>query len=203
MVTTALRLVNKPATEPLDLAYLQSHTRNFNADETDLIDVWIAAARQEAERLSGELLISQTWEFTLSEFPAGRKPILLPIKPAQSIASFTYIDTSGAEQSFGTMAGSPETAEEYVLIRDVVRPRIALTLNAQWPLAAAVENAVSIQIVAGYGTAADVPSRFKAAMALMVGHFSENREDVIVADNQTILELPNGIRALLAKPRVS
>jgi uncharacterized phiE125 gp8 family phage protein len=50
-----------------------------------------------------------------------------------------------------------------------------------WPSARSVRDAVQIRFIAGYGDAAsDVPQAIKQAILLLVGHWFENREAVLV-----------------------
>jgi uncharacterized phiE125 gp8 family phage protein len=39
---------------------------------------------------------------------------------------------------------------------------------------------IQVTYVAGYGAAASVPQKYKQAMLLLIGHWYENRETVIV-----------------------
>lgn len=196
MEYTALRLVEGPDVEPLDVAYIHQHLRLDLDDEDDLVDVWIPAARQKAEQLRDEILITQTWELVLDRFPSSGCPIVLPKKPVQSVLSIEYVDPSGEDQTFGL--SSPPT--EYEVIADAERPLLALRYGQSWPETARVAGAVTIQFIAGYGDAPeDVPEFIRALMALLVGHFYKNRE--AVADG-SMTEVPLGIRALLEVPKV-
>lgn len=197
------RMVTAPDVQPLSLDLVKSHLRVQHTRDDELIeDIWIPAATAEAQKLRGEVFITQTWEIVMPRFPLGRLPIYLFPKPVQSISSITYIDENGEEQSYGTMSGSPEVADEYRLIRDPKRPKIALTNNEYWPTSvAAVQNAVTIQVVAGFGDdGADVPALCRAAMLMMCGHFNENREAVVTLGSA--VELPLGIRFMLEVPKV-
>ncbi len=190
--------------------------------------VWLPASRQEAEKLSGDKFLTQTWEFTYTRFPVlaediGRDvrfpgfsgffntfagPFKLPIRPVQS-ASIRYVDTAGVEQDFGTLnTESPASIIEWSLIRDSENPRIVLNLNQQWPVTAPVDHAVKVTIVAGYGDnidaaiAAGMPPLYRAGMLLMCGHFYQNREAVVLDEGRVqALEIPLGIRDLLASPK--
>lgn len=199
----AARLITAPTLEPITLAFAKQHLVVQHTLHDDLITLYIAAARREAEKLSGEKFLTQTWEFDFSRFPHSRAPLEIPIRPIQSLSSILYLDTVGDSQSYGTLSGSPLTPEEYSLQRDDNNSRIVLKINEEWPQTAPVENAVTIQVVAGAGDAAsDVSELMKAGMLLLIGHFYENRETVVVADSGVALEIPMGIRDLLAVPKV-
>jgi len=61
-----------------------------------------------------------------------------------------------------------------------------------------------LSVVAGYGDAAtDVPELMRAGILLLCGHFYENREAVVIQNGVvTALEIPLGIRDLIAVPKV-
>lgn len=159
-----------------------------------LLDSYIRAARVEAEKLTGEVFVTQTWELTLCGFPAGRQSILLPKKPVQSITQIAYVDTAGDDQIFGTLEGSPVAIQEYRLIADIERPLVALNLNYEWPVPAVVDHAVRIRFVAGYTDDECVPEDKKIGIALGAAFFYQNREDVV--------EFPQYVRNLLGVPKV-
>jgi hypothetical protein len=224
LLPIARRLVSKPAVEPVTVAEVKSHLRVEHSRDDILIALYIAASRREAEKLSGEKFITQTWEFVYPRFPVLAEDLTpvastslvpaygltipggnfaLQAKPVQSV-SISYIDQAGVSQVFGTFSGSPLVAAEYSLLRDDNDPQIILNLNQQWPQAAGVQNAVTISTVAGYGDAAsDVPELMKAGILLLCGHFYENREAVVIQNGVvTALEIPMGIRDLIAVPKV-
>ena len=75
--------------------------------------------------------------------------------------------------------------------------RIVEAFNQIWPNTRRVPNAVTVTYVAGYGTArTDVPGTIKSAMKLLMGHWFENREEVVLL-NTIAQELPRGAKALL------
>lgn len=213
----AIRRVTAPSVEPLTLAQVKSHLRIVSTQDDANIPNWITAARQEAERLTGEKFITQTWELTYSRFPPGVFPLsdsidsfgpaswfgfssasflLEQVRPVKIINSIKYLDVAGAQQT-----QDPTT---YSLLADTQKPRIISGLDQIWPMTAPVENAVVVNLDAGFGdTAADVPGLYIQAMLLMCGHFSENREAVVVADSRVqAIEIPLGIRDLLTTPKV-
>lgn len=225
LLPIARRLVSKPAVEPLTVTEVKSHLRVEHSRDDLLIALYIAASRREAEKLSGEKFITQGWDFTYPRFPVLAEDLIndawtsvipaygflstiggniaLPVKPVQSV-SISYLDQAGVSQVFGTFSGSPLAAEEYSLLRDDNDPQIILNLNQQWPQTAGVQNAVTVSVVAGYGDAAsDVPELMKAGILLLCGHFYENRETVVVQDGVvTAIEIPMGIRDLIAVPKI-
>lgn len=200
----ARRIITQPTVEPLSLQTVKDHLKVQHDLDDTLITIYMIAARQQAEKLTGKKFITQTWEFDFSRFPDLRESIDIPVTPAQTIESIIYTDTQGDQQTFGTLSGSPQTIAEYCLIRDTNNPRVALKLNQVWPIAAEIDNAVTLRVVAGLGDSGeDLPALWIAGMMLLAGHFYENRETVVVDDSRVqAIEIPMGIRDLLAVPKV-
>lgn len=197
-----LRLITPPTEEPLEYGTVVQHLNldiNSPHFKPELIQLWISAAREEAEDLSGEVLMPQTWEQTFDAFPSLGASLELLKKPVISVASIKYVDTDGALQTFGTLDGSPETIQEYTVHRDNVQPTIDLVHGYRWPLTASVKNAIVVQYQAGYSDPCEIPYKVRAGMLLAVGFFHEFREDAV---DGSVNDLPLSIRKLLAKPRI-
>lgn len=205
-----LRLVTKPAEEPLSLAETKLHLRVDLDDDDALISALIAAARQVCETEQRRALITSTWELTLDGFPYWsaalpfahphgtayslerprantRQKIHLDRPPLQSVESITYVGPAGSTvtldpSKYRVVPGSP----------GLVVPAYGLT----WPSTRLQPEAVSIIFVSGYGGAADVPDSTKVAMRLLIGHWYENREAVVTGT--IAAELPIAVKALLA-----
>jgi uncharacterized phiE125 gp8 family phage protein len=74
--------------------------------------------------------------------------------------------------------------------------RVMLADGEEWPDTDLDPNSVEVEFKAGYGTAAaNVPDTIKAAMKLLVGHWFENREEVITGTIST--DIPMATKALL------
>lgn len=216
VLPNARELVSPPSEEPISLALAKQHCLVFHNDDNDLFTGWIAGARYYAEKLSGERMITQQWKFTYPSFPPNttggfppRPEILkIPTGPVQTLDAVTYIDENGEEQSFGTLSGSPLAPEEYSLVRGIDQSYIALKLNQVWPTTGLVANAVSVTVTVGHNDDAEAFAANKqvqllrSGMLLLIGHFNENREAVIVGDsNPNAVEIPLGIQNLLTVPR--
>ena len=73
-----------PAGEPLTLAEAKPHLRVDLNDDDALITALISAAREQVEFLTGQRLITQTWELELA---AGERCMLEGLLPIQSLSS--------------------------------------------------------------------------------------------------------------------
>lgn len=183
-----LRLISGPAGSPVSLAEAKAHLRVAGSDDDGLIVGYLMAAVQMAERQTNLLLATQTWELTLERFPDDGN-LRLPRSPVQSITSITYVDSAGATQTI--------TAGDYALDKDIAPACIAPTFGKVWPTPRVQPNAVTVRFVVGY---TQIPEPIRAAILLLVGHFYENREAVIVG--QAPSELPMGVESLLFPFRV-
>jgi len=190
----ALKIVTEPAAEPVTTAEAKSHLRvDISTDDT-LIGSLITAARQMTEQITRRTLITQTWELTEDDWPGG-DTIVIPLPPLQSISSIKYTDDDGVEATFGTANYVVDTMSE--------PGRVRLTSGASWPSDTLQElNGVTIRFVAGYGTAGSaVPQAMRQAMLMLLGHWYENREAVLLS-GAIPKEIPFAVDALLWPYRI-
>ena len=168
-----LKLITPPASFPLTLEEVKSHLNVDYADKDALIELYLQAAVDHAERFTGRALVDQTWELSLSEFPVGK--ITIPKPPLLEIVSIVYDDAAGSEQTVD--------AASYVVDYDSSPGSVSLLPALTWPTVLVAENSVRIRFRAGYlvdesPADGDVPSAIKAAILLIIGNFFENRETV-------------------------
>lgn len=184
-----LKLVSPPAAEPVTLAEAKAHCRvdaDITADD-DLLTALVVAARERAEHETGRVLVTQTWRQTLPAFPAWELDLWR--SPLQSVASVKYIDTDGAEQTLAAGA--------YRVITDLPLGRLVPAYGGQWPATRATENAVTVEYVAGYGAAADVPRAIRQWMLLTIGAWYASRESLTPG---TLVSAPRAFHDALLDP---
>lgn len=174
-----------PAEEPVSLAEAraQLHVDVGDTDFDTEFTIYIKAAREHAEEITGTKFITQTVLMQADSFCALKR---LPMAPLQSIESITYLDSDGAEQTL-------DPAVYRAVLADM-RPSIQLKVGQSWPGLQCTPDAVRVTAIAGYGDAAAVPAKAKQAMLLMVGDWNRNREDSAPVELESI---PHGARALL------
>lgn len=181
-------LVTGPAVEPLTTAEAKTHLRVDASSEDTLIDAYVAAARAFYEDAAWRALITQTWALRLEQWPEGDS-LVLPKPPLQSVTSVVYTDSDGASH---TMSSS-----DYVVYPQDPG-RIWLAYGASWPTATLRPGpSIVITFVAGYGDADDVPEIDKQAIRLLVGHFYENREEVMAVPGISLAQLPLAARSII------
>lgn len=157
--------------------------------DDDYIKGLVATAVEWGETFQGRSWITRTNEYYIDQWP--QSPLTLPRGPVQEISSVTYVTSDGAEKTLD--------AETYWLDPT---GRFCLVAGKTWP-SDRLRNGFAIKITykAGYGDTADaVPKRCRQAVLLMVGHWYENREEVIVGSS--VNKLPDAAEMLLTQDRV-
>lgn len=178
----ALTIVTPPATEPLKIEEVRTHLRLEETEgEIITLEGLIKTARDYAEAETGRALITQTWDWTLDAFPAG--DLEVPLPNLQSVTSIKYINTSGTLTTW-----LPVT--QYSVDIKSAPGRISPAYGVTWPSIRPINNAVTVQFVAGYGLAAAVPEGIKLAMLEIIGFLYMNR-------GTSTDDLPPYIKALL------
>ncbi len=158
-------MITPPAEEPVTLARLKAHCRVDGDADDDLLSVYLTAARERVEALSGRALVSQTLELSLSCWPSGGI-LRLPRAPLIDVDAIEYLDPNGLTIELDPsqyIAPSGEPA------------RIGPASGTWWPAIAPSLGAVRIRWTAGYGGAEDVPARYVQAILLIVNHWYEER----------------------------
>jgi len=140
-------------------------------------------------------------------FRAGA--IIIPGAPLQTIDSLTYLDQNGVLQTLDPSLYQIDNVSEPA--------RLAPAANEMWPLTqisvrAPVLNAVKINFTSGYGAAtvdggkttlpATFPVSLAQAMKLLIGHWYENRMDVLTGIRAAAIEVPKAASTLLWMNRV-
>jgi len=184
------KVITAPTTDPITVEDAKRHMRVDADDDDEYIKSLIEMATQWCERIQGRAYITQTLMSKCDAFP---EYFLLPRPPLQSVTSITYVDQNGDTQTVDTSIYVVDTHSE--------PGRVTLAYDEEWPYdVRAIENAVAITYVAGYGGPADVPERIKHAIRLLVSHMYEHREPIVL--NATPSTVPMSIRDLLGVDRI-
>ena len=181
-----LQLITGPMGLAVDLATAKLHLRIDDASEDENVTRLIKAATSHVQQMTGRALLTQNWRLLLDSFPGGA--IRVPMPPLHSVEAVTYIDAAGQEQ---TLPSSDYTVDSSGLF-GAIWP----AFGKSWPATIAHPMAVKVEFTAGYGDAAAVPADLQAALLLLVGHYDQNREAVVVGTISS--DLPLGVAALLA-----
>lgn len=140
--------------------------------EDSLIQGYIDAAVIDCENYTNTSLFTTTFNIEFSEWVNA---FAIPISPVNSITSIKYIDTADDEQTL------PSATDLYRLLpNDKFCKQIYFTDFENLPALADTQNAVTVEITAGY-TAATLPRAIKQAILLRLTNFYENRNDTVEA----------------------
>ena len=166
---------------------------NDDALLAGLIIGLIKAAREWCEGYQNRAYITQTWHLYLDQWP--EEYIRVPLPPLQSVpaAGIKYTDSAGAINTW--------LAANYLVDVYSEPGRIVLAYGKSWPsVMLQPAYGIEVEFIAGYGVAAAVPERVKQAMKLLVGHWYENREAVLIGTISKEIEF--AVKALLSLERI-
>lgn len=168
-----LTLVTAPAVEPVTTQEAKLHLRVDQELENIYIDGLVKSAREFAEAFLNRALITQTWDLKTDSFPSSGE-IELPYAPLQSVTSVTYTDSAGDSQTWATSNYSvfaPAGPKSQ-------RGKIIRGYSLVYPITQAIQNAVTIRFVAGYGANGDsVPESIKQAIKVLVAEMYIRRDE--------------------------
>lgn len=213
---SSLFVKTPPAVEPISLVEAKNHLRVDISDDDALIQNKIRAARTNLERVYDYAFITQslvtgrdyfpgmfgigygptpgwwlgsTWmsQYDLQELRYG---FIRLRGPVQSITSVTYLDTTGAQQTWAS--------SNYVVDTDSVPGRLSLALGKTFPTTGPLLGAVKIEHVSGNLTPEVVPDDAKDALKLFLGHLYEHREAVLTGTRLVAILIELGVDALMA-----
>jgi uncharacterized phiE125 gp8 family phage protein len=178
-----LTLKTPPTIEPVTTADMKAHLRVDISDDDSLIDAYVLAARTYCENYTRRSLITSVWEYKIDEFP---DEMLIPRPPLQTVNSIKYYDTDNVLQTVD--------ASVYTVDTDSIIGRIVEADGETWPTPNAIIQAVTVNYDAGYGAATtDVPAPLLQGIKMLVGHWYENRESVVLEGNPKVL--PQAVEA--------
>lgn len=185
----ALKLKTPPGIMPVTLGEAKAHCRVDHADDDAQIIALIAAATSYLDGyqgIMGRALIEQEWELYYDTFPCG--DLKIPLGNLLSITSVEYVDPT-------TLLYVTWAASNYEV--DIYSPDGWVIAADSWPTIADTSNAVRVTFKAGYGgAAAEVPAAVRHAILMIVGHWYNMRETVIIGE--TAAQLPLAADALIA-----
>jgi len=179
------KYLSESATEPITLSEAKTFLKvdTSQTEEDTYISGLITVARQMAELNTRRKLISAVVEGYADYF----EDFKLNVSPISAINSVKYYDSNNDLQTFSDY--------DTDLVSEPAR--ITLRHNATYPTTYIRTNAVIVNFTAGYTT---VPKPLLQAMYLLIGHFFENREQVVVGSQ--VNELPMAYDNLIFPYRV-
>jgi len=181
----------KVVTASTDLAVpttdLRDHVRGSTADDSWLALAGLAAQRY-CEDVTGRSLYNQTFRQTYTDWP---DEFVMERQPGTtSSLSIEYLKSGGSTWT--------AWSSSYYRVQTDEPTRVVKRYNKSYPSATReTGESVRLNFVAGYGTTTTntIPPEFKHAIKLLVGHWYENRESVVVGAVQA--RIANTLDSLL------
>lgn len=213
-----LTQVAAPTSDPVTLDEAKAQCRVYANDEDTYITGLIKAATASLDGPNGLglALMPQTWRLSLDGFPFWyaqvgggesrlspgygggdiayplRQAIRIPLHPVTAINSVKYIADDGTTQTVDV--------SDYVVDLDATPARLTPPWGDAWPIAWWRAGGVKIEFQAGYTT---LPADLKHAILLMIGHWYNAREAVVVNDSRAVaIELPFGVQSIIDRYRL-
>ncbi len=187
-----LRLKSIDETDPyiLTLDEIKDHVYEKSSDYDSMLTVLSQVAREYAEARTWKQIIPATYTLYLDVFPDGI--IELPKPPVISVTSVKYYDTDDSIQTVTTANYQNDLKSEPARLRPI----------ESWPATHQRLNAVEIEFKAGFNqsdNSYNLPGKIKQAMLLLIKHWFDNRETVLVSEGRAIdtKEVPITANALL------
>ncbi len=202
------------AVEPITVDQAKAHCRVDIDDDDELFAIYITAARQYCENITGRAFIQQTWRLSRDSFPGygidrgtqirgphqigfyrlrrWRMPaIVLPRPNLIAVSSVTYLDLTGSRQTLDSSL--------YNVDSDAEPARVSPIRGSFWPFALEEPGSVQVIYTSGYGAdAAAVPATLQLAILQLVAHWYENREATILPTTGTgVVSVPLGFAELI------
>ena len=171
-------------------------TKENITTEDDLLNDIIESARGLVEDITRRWLLTQTWDYTIDAWPKTNY-IKLPGGNLQSISSVKWKDTDGDETTL--VSGTDYLVET----NGEDCGRIVLPYAETWPNDTLYpSNPITIRYVAGWTTAANIPSQIRSAVKLIAADMYVNREGSLLTtyagqkyeENPTVMRLLNSYR---------
>ena len=160
--------ITEPGALPLSVADMRARLRIDSTSEDSELAAFLAAAASLIEGPDGIgiALMAQTWTLSLDHLP-GRSS--LPGWPVTGLRAIRYLDGSGQWQDLDHMS-------HYRLVAGRDPALWCLQRKDAQPGLAPGEGVVEIDYDLGRATAAEVDPGLVTALAMLAGHFYENRE---------------------------
>lgn len=179
----SLTRATPPAVEPVAVSEAKAHLRVDVSDDDAYIATLITAAREWCEQYLDRTLIDTQWTMRLDSFPYEIELPRPPIASAGTATAVTLTYTLG-DDSTATLSST-----QYRVDRNST-PGVVRQLRAgTWPANLDDYNAVAVTWWAGYGSSGtSVPAAIRHAMLMLVAHWYENRNTVIVGSISKPLE---------------
>lgn len=178
------RLVTAPSTEPLTYAEAKAYLRLNDDSEQTFVTSLIVVARQLVEDQIWRPLISQVMSMNFDKSELTTQVYNINKSPLISVDSVTYYDLNNTLQTLAATQYESDIYGNPARFRIKTMPQVYDRMNA-----------LQVTFTCGYANAASVPTPIKQAMYMIIGHYYENRQDVVTGTQ--VNEIPMASKYLL------
>jgi len=183
-----LTLIAAPTAQPISLEEVKEHLYIVVTDTTRdnyLTDVQDSAVDQLQSDAEYQIM-QATYKLTLPCFP--KDCIDIPLIPKITITELLYY----------TDQTNTETITEDTDFYKVQTDRYCrLYPFSSWPSAGDRMDAVQITFTAGHSTQSQIPQRVLQGLKFLIGHYNENRQNVVVGPN--VQQIPESYNSIVGK----
>jgi uncharacterized phiE125 gp8 family phage protein len=186
-----LTLTTPPAAL-VSTADAKKHCRVDHSDDDDYIDGLVSAAQAMLDGPSGmvgKAIATQGWTLSQARL-MGKTRLPIPVTPFRDVVSLKYYDADNTQQTADLADFVVFGNEDFGYIEPLTA----------WPAMYDRPDAIELVFNAGYGTPAEAPKTIIHAAKLMIGHWYEHREQVLV--DMTAAELPLAVYDLVNVNRI-
>jgi uncharacterized phiE125 gp8 family phage protein len=179
-----------PTTEPITLEKAKIHLRVTSTDDDNYITALIIVARQMVEKHTRQIWTDATFDIYYDAFPSTDTITIPDITNIQLVSSVQYQDENDVTQTW--------SSANYYTALDTVPARIVKKTNSDFPSTSNAPGAVKVKVRTD-APVGGVPKPIIQAMYLLIGHFYENRQEVV---DRIQYQMPNACEFLLSPYRV-
>lgn len=156
-----------PSAEPISVERVKEHCRILDNSLDSHLGFLIAAARQEVERRTSLVLVEQTVSIKCDRF---RDFCRIDLQPVQSVASISYVDSSGIDQVLNPVV--------YEVRPEGPRPSIILNPSQSWPDRQSGSR-ITVSMVVGWPLGAAPASLLNAVLLIVAKTYATARDDLL------------------------
>lgn len=182
-------------TELVTLSEAKDHLRVTNSDDDTYITTLISVARSICEQYVGFFLSrNSSMVYYLDRFPDSKYIILNGVWMPGTVI-IQYYDTNDSQQTI--------SSSDYNIDENSRPARIKFNENTDYPEASEnIPNPISIRMTnCGPSDVDELPKAIHQAILMTIGHYYENRQDVIVGSGKPY-DMPKASEHLLNPFRI-
>jgi uncharacterized phiE125 gp8 family phage protein len=183
-----LKIDSVDGTEPVSTAEAKLFARVDIPDDDTLIASLVTAARVMAESICRRDFIDRTYTWYLDDWPYSRT-FNIPRSPVTAINTVKYYDTDATLQ---TLSSSVYTFDQYSTPQ-----KLWLAPDQTWPN---LDDDLRHTVEVNFSTTITVPETINTAIKMLVAHWYENREAVVIGSGTN--PLPLAVESLLWSERL-